>query len=179
MKHCSRFGQFIREERERKNIRLWKFAASVPFPQSNIQRIETGRVEPRVGLAVRMVHALGLNAGEFMKALIETQGWGASPNPAGVAHPSQTDNKLLIAENSLAILGSPAEIFGWLIKAARLSQDLTQTKVAEYAGYTTRSLIAVEGGRQEPALTTALRFVWVTGVPVRSFFRQFESILYP
>jgi len=174
MTRCIHFGAFLREERKRRGIPLWKFAASIPFPQSNIQRMERGNAEPRVGLAVRMVNGLGANAGEFMTAFILEQGWGASPFELPPEYSPDTLKMALLAENTS---GSPAVIFGSLLKQARLANNLNQTKIAETSGYTVRSLISVEMGRQEPMLTNALRLVWATGCAPVNFFNAFSSLL--
>lgn len=177
MKKCIQFGKLIREEREKRQIPLWRFASSVPFPQSNIQRIESGKTEPRIGLAVRMVHALGADVGEFMTRLMEVQDFGASPNQVDEGNDPQRDMSVLSSENSLVISGAPAEVFGLLIKEARMARGLTQAKLAEYADCTTRSLIEIEGGRQEPSLTTALRLVWAIGYDAAVFFKAYSKIL--
>ena len=72
--------------------------------------------------------------------------------------------------------GSPAVIFGFLLKQARLANNLNQMKIADASGYTVRSLISVEKGRQEPRLTTALRLVWATGYDAVNFFNEFNRL---
>ncbi len=171
MTRSTHFGAFLREERRRRGILLWKFAASIPFPQSNIQRMERGNAEPRVGLAVRMVNALGVNVGEFMAAFMLEQGWGASPVEQARAHSPDSPQLALSAS------GSPAAIFGFLLKQARLANNLNQMKIAEASGYTVRSLISVEKGRQEPIITNALRLVWATGYEPVDFFNAFNRLL--
>lgn len=177
MSRTTQFGVFLREERKRKGILLWKFAANIPFPQSNIQRIESGNAEPRVGLAVRMVNALGVNVGEFIAAFIREQGWGSSPVEQAQAHSSDCPPLLALSINMSDSSGSPAVIFGFLLKQARLANNLNQTKIAEASGYTVRSLISVEKGRQEPRITNALRLVWATGCDPVDFFNAFSGLL--
>lgn len=65
----------LRKERDNRGIALWKFAASVPFPASNIQRIEVGITEPRIGIAMKMLAALDVDGGAFMQTLAEAQDW--------------------------------------------------------------------------------------------------------
>lgn len=177
MTRFTHFGAFLREERRRRGILLWKFAASIPFPQSNIQRMERGNAEPRVGLAVRMVNALGVNVGEFMAAFMLEQGWGASPVEQARAHSPGSPQLALSAENMSTISGSPAAVFGFLLKQTRLANNLNQMKLAETSGYTVRSLISVEKGRQEPIITNALRLVWATGCDPVDFFNAFNRLL--
>lgn len=173
----TQFGIYLREERRRRGILLWKFAASIPHPQSNIQRMERGKAEPRLGLAVRMVNALGVNVGEFMADLLQKQGWGASPYAQHLEQPQDSFPMQAQPENQAEISNTPAVIFGLLLKEARLARNLNQMKIAEAANYTMRSLISVEKGRQEPMIANALRLVWATGSEPVSFFNAFHRLL--
>lgn len=178
MNPCAHFGIYLRNERKRRGVLLWKFAASIPFPQSNVQRMESGNAEPRIGLAVRMVHALGANVGEFMTAFMLEQRWGSSPVELSLEASSDAlqPPPPNFAGNMSGSSSSPAVIFGLLLKQARLANNLNQAQIAEAASYTVRSLISVEKGRQEPMITNALRLVWSTGCDPVNFFNVFSEL---
>lgn len=169
----------LRKEREEKGIPLWKFAASVPFPASNLQRIETGITEPRIGTAMKMLVTLDMDAGNFMQTLAEAQGWEKYPVPDGFA-PEILDSiaeKVRSEQDAVAIAAKT--IFGAYFRLVRLACGLKQAQIAARASYTTRSLIAVENGKQEPMVMRALELVWVMGVGVRQFFESFAEIMIP
>lgn len=134
---------------------------------------------------MRMVKALGAEAnnedevsvGEFMAAFMREQGWGACPFERPVGDTSGGPPMTLLDENMPGISGSPAAIFGLLLKRARMVTNLSQMKIADASGYTVRSLISVEKGRQEPRITTALRLVWATGYDAVSFFDAYIRLL--
>lgn len=161
-------------ERERKNLPLWKFAAAIPFPQSNISRIEQGLTEPRIGLVMQMLNVLDLDTGAFMRNLTSQMELSAAESPA-MDRPDLPFSELA-TEMSDGRAVSPAAIFGILLKNARVACHKTQLQVAEAADYTTRSLISVEKGRQEPGLTSALRLVAATGIGVKCFFEEYGRL---
>lgn len=166
--NCSLFGQLIRLERERKNIPLWKLAATIPFPQSNVNRIELGQTEPRIGLAMRILFALEVQAGDFMLNLaIQMK---LLPDKAVEGDRPELPFLGLENENLCRDTVTPASIFGLMLKQARIANNKTQSQVAETAGYTTRSLILVEQGKQEPGLVSAMKLVVATGVELDNFF---------
>lgn len=168
MKNCPHFGQLIRLERERKNIPLWKLAATIPFPQSNVNRIELGQTEPRIGLAMRILYALGVQAGDFMQNLaIQIK---LLPDKAMDGRRPEIPFFELENEILCRVAATPAAIFGALLKQARIANKKTQLQVAETAGYTTRSLILVEQGKQEPGLVSAMKLVVATDASVNNFF---------
>lgn len=167
----------LREERLKRQFPLWKFAARVPYPVSNITKIEKGLTEPRIGIALKMLVALGVDAGKFMQALAESQDWGEYETPEGIVglQMGVTDGKCQSEEPPLE--GGIKESYGAFLRQARLCARLTQVEVAARAGYTTRSLIAVENDKQEPMVMRGLQLVWVTGTRPRSFFGYLASLL--
>ena len=171
MKNCSQFGIILRKEREKKGIPLWKLAASVPFPASNLQRIETGITEPRICTAMKILATLGGDAGSFMQTLAESQSWDIYQAPERFsAEILAVILEELCAEGSVLDV-CPKGLFGIYFRRVRVILELSQSAIATRSDYTTRSLIAVESGNQEPKIMRALQLVWVTGVPVSSFFK--------
>ena len=120
----------LREERLLKNIQLWRFAASVPFPVSNIKRIEDGLTEPRIGIAMRMLAALDVDAGSFMKNLALSQNWTNYAIPDGAS--GSLD---MFSAKDLAVQGDTLRcfskvLFGELFRRLRLACGITQAVVA-------------------------------------------------
>lgn len=169
----------LREERKRKNIPLWKLAASLPFPVSNLQRIEAGVTEPRIGLAMKTLVALNVDAGSFMQSLAELQSWQKYDAQAGIAR----GKIVTIAQNMLSegdsVHPDSNALFGLFFRRVRVACNLTQTIIAERANYTVRSLIYLEGGKQEPLVMRALELVGVMGVEISPFFESLASITIP
>lgn len=170
------FGPLIRLERLKRGMKLWKFAAAVPFPLSNIQRIESGNTEPRIGVAMNMLAALNVKAGPFMEALAKAQNWpfyGLDDSSLTSKLPELAEELLWERRNTIQ---SPKTEFGLFFKKVRLASGLTQTILAERADYTSRSLIAVENGRQEPKVMRALRLVSALGMDTAIFFDNFSRL---
>ena len=175
MKDYSIFGKLIRKERERKKLPLWQFAAKIPFPQSNVSRIELGLSEPRIGLVMKMLNALEIPSGVCLHKLAEELDICKNQKYERVA----SDVPLLELTRDICTdaSDSSAVIFGILLKTARLANDKTQVQVAEAAGYTTGSLILVEKGRREPGLMSALKLVAGVGCNIKEFFGVYERLL--
>lgn len=177
MENCCPFGIQLREERKRRNIPLWKFAATVPYPVSNVQRIETGVTEPRIGIAMKMLAALDVDVGAFMQTLAEAQDWQQYDSPNGYAG----DKLASIVENMMTEDGilthDPKLIYVLFFRRVRVSCKLTQAVIADRANYTVRSLIYLEGGKQEPMIMGALKLAWATGIGVKDFFGSYATLL--
>lgn len=169
----------LRKEREKRGIPLWKLAASVPFPASNLQRIETGITDPRIGIAMKMLTALDVDTGNFMQTLAEAQEWERCPIPDGFTAEmlAVAAEKISSEQDTVAIASKT--IFGAYFRLVRLACGLKQAQIAARANYTTRSLIAVENGKQEPMVMRALQLAWATGVGVSEFFGSFTPITIP
>lgn len=169
----------LRKEREEKGIPLWKFAASIPFPVANIHKIEAGRTEPRIGIAMKMLATLDADVGSFMQTLAEAQDWQRYPVPDGFSGEmlAVAAEKISSEQDTVAIASKT--IFGAYFRLVRLACGLKQAQIAARANYTTRSLIAVENGKQEPMVMRALQLAWATGVGVSEFFGSFTPITIP
>ena len=169
------FGEFVRAKRVRRGLPLWKLAAAVPFPQSNVQRIEAGVTEPRIGLAMRMLIALDVDAGRAMRDI------AARMEIVSAALPEGEPLGVLLSEIVKTVIDddakTPAALFGLLLRGVRLAMGRTQAQVAEAACYTTRSMILVEKGRQEPGLVSALRLAAGTGCGLNCYFDAYEELL--
>ena len=161
------FGPMLREARKRCGMPIWRVAATAPHHQGNLQRIERGITEPRVGLALRLLMAIGVDTGSFMENLAIKAGWRQHP---GESHPPRADANAVVVR----IADSKEDVipFGPLLRRTRLVYGQSQKHLAEQAGYTVRNLINVENGRQEPGIMTALKLVCTTGCDVASFFNE-------
>lgn len=158
------FGQFFRTMREQQGVSLWRLSVGLPYPQGNIQRIERGLHEPRIELALRLITALGLNAGGVLDDLARQEGWigeESGVQPYSVAHAKRGSPDEALAD---------ACLLGPLLRERRLLYGKSQKCVAEYADYSVRNLINVEKGTQEPGVIIALKLVIATGDSPRTFF---------
>lgn len=170
MRESSLFGVMLRQERLKRGLKLWKFAAMVPFPLSNIQRIEAGDTEPRIDVAMRMLAALNVKAGHFMRALAAQQDWTAHERPDESILKMMPELAADLLQEKRLEIQSSKTLFGLYLRKVRLACELTQAALAERANYTVRSLIAVENGRQEPMVIRALRLVSAMGMDAAVFF---------
>lgn len=71
----------------------------------------------------------------------------------------------------------PKAMFGLFFRRVRVACNITQAVIAERANYTVRSIIALEGGKQEPMIMRALQLAWVTGIGVKDFFGSYATLL--
>ena len=165
-KKCT-YGPLLREYRQKHGISLWNLAIRVPYRQGNLQRIERGITEPRVGLAMRLLMAIGVDTGNFMLNLAINAGLRID---AGETRTRRTEGDGI--ENLLPEHRQNAAYFGYLLRKTRLIYGQSQKNLAEEAGYTVRNLINVENGRQEPGIMTALKLVCATGCDVAWFFNE-------
>lgn len=167
----------LRKERDNRGIPLWKFAASVPFPASNMQRIEVGITEPRIGVAMKMLAALYVNAGAFMQTLAEAQDWQKHE----ISGDGAVEKIEIVAQNMLTEEGllthNPKAMFGLFFRRVRVACNITQAVIAERANYTVRSIIALEGCKQEPMVMRALQLACATGISVKDFFGSYAKLL--
>ena len=160
----------FRQEREQKEISQWTVSVRLQHHTRNIQRIEGGLRQPGVLLALRMVAAVGTDPGEFFEAL--------SPKIARERY-----DGLLSPTKRVRVTYQPPEateglksLFGPLLVQARQAVGMSQTAMAKYAGYNLRNINAVEKGKQEPGVMSALALVTATGVDIREFFVQLHQV---
>lgn len=163
MNSCCPFGLSLRTERIKKGIPLWRYAASIPYPQNNVQRIERGLTEPRIDLSVRLISALGTDMGPFMAALAFELGWSIPKETFESAKHIQWD--MIQCDH----------YFGSLLRSVRTTYGISQNTLASYARYTARNLISVENGNQSPRVMTALRLVCSLECDVSGFFRKLQE----
>lgn len=164
------FGPAFRQERIQRNVSQWTLAVRLPYHIRNLQRIEGGLRQPGVMLALRMVVGLGAAPGDFFQRLLEgdlTRSLCPAeqpPEPVPVMyHPPE--------------VGEDAKcLFGPLLVQARAAGGVSQTAMAKTAKYNLRNVNAVEKGRQEPGVMSALALVGATGVDIREFFNCLSEL---
>lgn len=148
------------------NVSQWTLAVRLPYHIRNLQRIEGGVRQPGVMLALRMVVGVRAVPGDFFQRLLEADTTRSlcpaeqpyKPVPVMYHHPEvEEDTKCL---------------FGPLLAQARVAGGVSQTAMAKTAKYNLRNVNAVEKGRQEPGVMSALALVAATGVGIRDFFNS-------
>ncbi|MBB5144328.1 helix-turn-helix domain-containing protein [Desulfovibrio intestinalis] len=141
----------------------------LPYHIRNLQRIEGGIRQPGVMLALRMVVGVRAVPGDFFQRLLEADITRSlclaeqqyEPVPVMYHHPEvEEDIKCL---------------FGPLLAQARVAGGVSQTAMAKTAKYNLRNVNAVEKGRQEPGVMSALALVAATGVGIRDFFNSLSE----
>ena len=166
---CS-FGQYIIALRENAGLSQWQLSVLTEFNVTNLRKIEKGKTQPGVMLAVRLVAATGADVGEFFQYLAESEGLlqtlDGSPRSGSVLVQTPGGRKMPPGSDPASAKG----IFGQLFKEARVRSQVTQKVVAEKAQYNLRNLLEVEKEEQEPGVMTALAMVCAVGVDIRSFF---------
>lgn len=169
------FGAAFLQARNKTGISQWSVAMNCRYHLRNIQRIEQGTHQPGVNLALRLISAIGLDAGgtgEFFETL-----WRESIETA----PESLRNMRGV-EPGIAVDFEPFSVeglrcpFGPLLLQARLATGVTQKAVALASGYNLRNMNTVEKGGQEPGVTTALYMVAATGVDVGGFWTQLWNL---
>ena len=166
------FGQMFREQRKAQGISIWTLALRLPYRQGNIQRIERGLHEPRIGLAIRMLSAIEVNAGTVLETLARQERLldGEEEN----VHFLEPDPVEWESYDRLKAVKCP---FGPLLRECRLEYGTSQRIVAETTGYTLRNLINVEKGAQEPGVMLALKLVIASGGIPKIFFHKLQMIM--
>ncbi len=162
MENSPIFGTLLREHRKAKGLSLWKFSVAIPYRQANIQRIERGLVEPRVRLAMRLLTVLGVDVGAFMEEMAVKE--DLLPTKS-----TQSDD-LVPVLNTAPEKG--LEPLGKLLRETRKAYQKSQNAICKAAGYTTRNLIIVENGKQNPKISTVLKLVCAIGCDVAQFFNE-------
>lgn len=143
-------------------VPVWKLAVAIPYPPANIHKIESGRHEPRLRLAVRIIKALDIDVGLFFQELACELG--------NYAFENNNVSEEIFVDDSL-------ESFGELVRNARERSSLTQKAVAEYAGISQRCLINIEHGRTDPLVMNALAISSAIGTNIKVLFNIYSSIL--
>lgn len=156
------FGALFRQERLAREISQWQVVHRLRYYLANIQRIEAGKQHPGVHLACRLLDAIGKDPGDFMAALAEAQ---AARLPQG-----QAGAPLVVDYAPPGPGEAPRSLFGHFLVQARVAAGMSQTAMARAANYSLRNINAVEKGRQDPGIVTALALVMSTGADVRGFF---------
>ena len=146
------------------------------FNVTNLRKIEKGKVQPGVMLAVRLVAATGANVGEFFQKLAETEGMLLAPDKSSRSDTPSLQNQVDKGIQHDFGLASVKCVFGPLFKETRVRYQVTQKLVAEKAQYNLRNILAVESGKQEPGVMTALAMVCAVGADIKAFFTQLREI---
>ncbi|MBQ7608167.1 MAG: helix-turn-helix transcriptional regulator [Desulfovibrionaceae bacterium] len=153
MENSPIFGTLLKEHRKAKGLSLWKFSVAILYRQANIQRIERGLVEPRVRLAMRLLTVLGVDVGAFMEEM-------AVKKDLLPTKSTQRD-ALVPVLNTAREKG--LEPPGKLLRETRKAYQKSQNAICKAARYTTRNLIIVENGKQNPKISTVLKLVCAIG----------------
>lgn len=167
-KSCQ-FGKSFLDLRLKTAASQWTVAMRMQYHVRNIQRIEKGEYQPGVMLAVRMVAALEADIGLFFDELYTR----INPEPdLGKSKRLWTGKSL--AEMDIANVKCP---FGVLFKQIRLENEISQSAVAKKVGYSLRNMNAVESGKQEPGVMTALNMVGAIDADICQFFNTLAEVL--
>lgn len=163
------FGTVFVRARTERNITQWHVAASAGYHVTNLSKVEKGLYQPGVNLALRLVQALGVDAGIFFETLwLETIHANLE-----VSQDLETRSCVDFAPFSVEEIRCP---FGVLLLQARLETGVSQKIIAEAAAYNLRNMGKVEKGEQEPGVMTALAMVDATGCDVRGFWTKLQAI---
>lgn len=162
------FGALYREYRTARHISLWQVVHRLGYYLANIQRIEAGIQQPGVLLALRLLNAIEADAGRFMQEL-------AMANVASLPQCVAPQHGVEVAYRMPKLQEGQKSFFGPLLLQAREAAGVSQTGIARAAGYNLRNMRAVESGRQDPGIMTALALVGTTGVDIRKFFMVLSS----
>lgn len=165
------FGLELRRLRLEKEISLWNLALKIPYHLRNIQRIEKGDSHPGITLAFRLLDALETSPGIFFNAVIAKYDKFLPQSISPL-------RRVAVNYQAAAIMGAGGQksVFGHLLAQARTSARITQTAMARAAGYNLRNINAVEKGKQEPGIMTALALVMTTGVDAGQFFDTLRAL---
>lgn len=163
------FGPAFRREREQRKISQWTVSVRLQYHTRNIQRIEGGLRQPGVLLALRMVAAVDADPGKFFETLCQKI---ASERYDGLLSPTK---RVRVTYQPPEATEGLKSLFGPLLAQARQAVGMSQTAMAKYAGYNLRNINAVEKGKQEPGVMSALALVTATGVDIREFFDQLHQ----
>ncbi len=150
-------------------VSQWTVSTRLHYHLRNIQRIEGGMRQPGVALALRLVGAVGANPGDFFQNLFEEI---AENLLCGEVLPP---GRVEVAYRRPELEEEVKCLFGPLLAQARLAGGVSQTAMAKQAGYNLRNVNAVEKGRQEPGVVSALCLVAATGADIRSFFHHLHE----
>lgn len=168
------FGSIFREQRKKQGISLWSLAIRIPYRPANIQRIERGLHEPRIGLAIRMLSALDVDAGHVFNELARREGLLLGNARQRPLMDWESVKWELFRKKKLDQARSP---FGFFLRETRMLMGRTQKAVAEDAGYTLRNLANVEKGIQDPGVFLALRLALAAYGDPKPFFHHFQEMV--
>lgn len=157
------FGVEFKNLRLAKNLSQWDIALKIPYHIRNIQRIEQGVSQPGISLAFKLIQALNAQPGEFLSELATKY---KAIFPTSISPLNQISISYILPDTQEI----PKSLFGPLLLQARVASCISQTAMAKAAGYNLRNINAVERGKQEPGIITALSLVLATGVDVKEFF---------
>ena len=162
------FGAAFRQEREKKGMSFWDLVYRAAYYPANLKRIEEGKLQPGIGLAFRMLDAIGAEAGAFMSKLAREHAGALPRSLSSLCEPR-------VAYKPPALKEGQKSLFGPLLAQARRAASVSQTAMAKAAHYGLRNMNVVEKGAQEPGIMTALALVMTTGVDVEEFFNALRA----
>ena len=148
-----------------RGISLWQIVHKTGNYLANIQRIEKGLTQPGVSLAFKLLQTIEILPGDLLANLALTHQKELPVSISPLAEiPINYERPLLSQEQK--------SLFGPMLLQARMAGMISQTAMAKACGYNLRNINAVEKGKQEPGIMTALSLVLVTGADVREFFNR-------
>ena len=164
--HLCKFGLYLKAVRTAPSIDMpqWLLAAKCEIVATNLRKIELGQTQPGVMLAIRLLHAVGVDVGESLFRLAKQEQLISDGYPAKIPF-KFTDENILAGQSDLCP-------FGPLYKEVRLCTETSQKNAAEFAKYNLRNMLEVEAGRREPGVMTALSLVCATGCDISIFFDE-------
>lgn len=160
------FGAAFRRERTAHGRSQWAIAVQLSNHPRNIQRIESGAQQPGVTLALRLLVAAGADPGAFLQSLWEETAEDASATRTAIT--------ITYTKPYLPLEAKTA--FGLLLLQARKAAGMSQTAMAQRAGYSLRNINAVEKGVQEPGIMAAVALVAAVGADISLFFKTLWEI---
>ncbi len=161
------FGNQLVDLRMMNNISQWQLSLLTGFNPTNLRKIEKGKTQAGVSLALRLILASGGNAGNFFQELA---------NKLDFEQIGNTKSLNFLSDFTLPKEVNPKAIFGLFFAYARKHLQISQQQVATSAQYHLRNIYEVENAKQEPGVFVALYMVKALQVDIHTFFHVFENL---
>ena len=117
---------------------------------------------------MRLPAVLGVDIGAFMVEMAVRE--------ALTIINSTSPQSLTQISLNLDLTDKTIDPFGKLLRETRKVYNKSQNALCTAAGYTTRNLIIVENGKQNPKISTALKLVCAIGCDVAQFFDELARL---
>ena len=168
------FGPLLVERRKEAGLTQWALALKTSVNVTNLRKIEKGKTQPGVMLALKLVSAIGTDVGNFFEDLAVRKGFVVQSG--GVRGCENQKQSVFMPDDLIEAVRGVRCPFGPCLKRVRVGLKVSQKRIAEYANYQLRNILVVENGAQEPGVQTALALVCGTGCDVGAFFRGLKDI---